>query len=470
MTTNSSTPKPDVTYSTRHLRRNQRRVQAIVANYIPSTTALDIGCNEGYVSQSLLDRNLIAEVDAVELDSAIVLDRLKQDARFSLEIIDIIDFEFKKLYDCTIYGAVHHHVFGNHGYCEALNLWTRIIEHTDKFIFFETGQLPEGARWYWQRALRHYYGGDEGYFADLLWAVGPRLKDVRVVGTTWIHGVRRWLLRIELFRKAEMADDTLGSETLQESVNVIQQWNRSIGARKQGLIKQDISQTQDRHEGVTYYESILEGNSKKKVFCKKHASRHKMRHEITIAQQIDSLYFIRPYAYTERYGIVYPFFDMQKLDEINKSELGDRHRFSDQVRALFSYAEKKYVKVDVFGGVLVPLIEVIDIHASNILYDESEQALRVVDLELYCLGNRRRNQWHMTKLLLRFAPHNTRTVLLCLYGVVVYGGALLRNCWKAPVTRILQRTPCLAIWLYMKLRESVYYGVARMRCVPRLRG
>lgn len=405
----------------------------------------------------------MSEVDAVELDSAIVSKRLKEDPRFSLSAVDITNFEFNRLYDCTVYGAVHHHIFAWYGYQKASELWMRIVEHTDHLIFFETGQLPEGQRWYWQRALSRYYVGDEGHFADLLLMVGPRLKNIRIVGYHWIHGTRRWLLRIELYPKSVMNRAMQFDKASDALVKVTQKWERVIGSRQQELVKAGTRAGKMVHEGVEYYEGFVGDSLDTKVFCKKYISDEKMRYELSIASQIKSEYFIRPTIYSERYGIISPFCDMRKLDQIERKSVSDPSLLRDHLEALFEYTEKTYINVNILGGKTGPLINFIDLNSSNLFYDNKTDLLRVCDVELYSLSNRSRNQWNLAKLLIRFGPYDRRSLALWVRGALIYCTGVVVNCWKSPVERILERSSCMTVWLYIKLRERIDQELGRLR-------
>lgn len=470
MTLDNETNRADRSYNKRHDRRNTQRIEAIASHCPAVETALDIGCNEGYISQMLLDRGLVSRVDAIELDHTIVSDRLKSDSRFSLSTMDVTECDFDKTYDCTVYGAVHHHVFGRHGYRAAFETWVRIVDHTDRLIFFETGQMSEGARWYWQRALRNYYGSDEGHLADMLLTVGPRLKSVRIAGMHWIHGTRRWLLRIELFPKIEMDTSEPRGRQEESPVRVEARWQRSIGSRKQELVRAGRERVEGVHEGVMYAEGTAGGHEGRRVFCKKHVSNAKMAYEVSIAGQVQSDYFITPLAYDESHGIVFPFIDMPKLEQLRRGEIRNPGVLRDHLLAVHEYADGHCVAVDILGGTNVRVSEVVDLNRANFFYDQDQERLLVCDMEVFSLDCRRRNGWNLAKTLLRVGPYDLCTLRLCVRGAVGYAVDLVGSCARDPVARILGRTPCIAASLYARLRELLDKVVAaRAALKPRAR-
>jgi hypothetical protein len=160
------------------------------------------------------------------------------DPRFTLYEGSVIDYPFPRVYTGIIYCAVHHHVFRLHGKSQAFSTWRKIIQHSNRFVIFETGQICEGARWHWQRAIHSYYSSDEEHLIDLLHAIGPRLKNVSVIDYLPIHRVNRVLLKIELHPLGSSYDtpatgsDAYGS-LLNDTVPRIEipRFRRSIGSQ-----------------------------------------------------------------------------------------------------------------------------------------------------------------------------------------------------------------------------------------------
>ena len=97
-----------------------------------------------------------------------------------------------------MYGAVHHHILNLYGLSAAVATLQKLVSHCDKHLFFETGQIGEGGRWEWQREMRGYFRTDEEHFFYMLRSIEHLIEGFEVVGSFWIHGVRRHYLRIDV--------------------------------------------------------------------------------------------------------------------------------------------------------------------------------------------------------------------------------------------------------------------------------
>jgi SAM-dependent methyltransferase len=420
-----------------------------MAHCTPGDAALDIGCNKGYFSRDLLQRGFARTVDAIEYDATIVPNDLKLDSRFTLYSGDALTFPFPRRYHTAIYGALHHHLFAVHGYSKAMRFWLDVVDHTESLIFIESGQLPEGSRWYWQRALREYYSSDEDYFSDLLFAIGPRLKTVNLIGCNWIHGVRRWLFKIELRpREATRQPAPTG-----ESIEIERTYGRTIGSTDQELVSGESAQGLKVHEGIAFQNGLAQ--SGERVFCKKYLAKHKEAQEYTIGTQICDPRFVVPVDHTTENGLVFPFVDLPSLNSVSPESVGDRAKFRRELLSLFRFAENKHIVVEFGGRRELKLIDVIDLHGSNILYDASNTSFRVVDLEMYSLANRHRNRMHLAKILLRWCGWNAVTATHAVVCTLTYTCRLLLIALQPPERRAIERSGSVLGRLYVQIREKL---------------
>ncbi|MFW5875282.1 MAG: class I SAM-dependent methyltransferase [Myxococcota bacterium] len=416
----------DPTYFQRHGARNRDRVERIVTNMTPGARVLDIGCNRGYFSRAVLDLGIAPEVVGVEPSREQVDAELLADPRFSLHEGDITDFDFGSGFHAIIYCAVHHHVFGHRGYVAAFELWQRLVAGCDRHIFFETGQLAEGSRWYWQRALRREFPQDEEHIGALLQAVGPRLEGVRVLGEHPIHGTRRWLLRIDL-RPRDVADTTREDEDTDRSIPLrpLRSYRRTVGSQGQALLPVENGDVPSAPDGAhvhqaTAYTLCERSDTNERVWCKKSLSDpFKDRREYRIGRQVRDPLFVRPLALDPELGIVFPYVEGTKLSDVDLANVPNREAVLERLLDLYEEAADTTVvpgDLDLdprARGTARRLIDVIDLHPANVLAsrgpDGELQLVGVLDLEYFRNDNEARNAKHLARLLLRARSRSPRS-------------------------------------------------------------
>lgn len=403
----------DPTYFQRHDARNRGRIRAIVEHMTPGARALDVGCNRGYFSRALLDHDLVGAVDAIEPRADQVEPTLLADSRFSLHAGDAAEFPFEERYHAVVYCAVHHHVFGHRGYNAAMHLFRKLVQSCDRFIFFETGHLLEGSRWYWQREMRKTFHSDEEHLGALLQAVGTRLERVNVIGRHPIHGVNRYLLRIDLLPLDAGADDATKSEPM--DLRPLRRFQRTVGRAKQRLVEvasqgdlQDAQGEGSLYEGTAY--TLCTGaDSETKFWCKKYLNDPfaELR-EQRVAEQVEDERFIRPIGRDPELGLVFPHVEAQKLSDIKLREIRNKEAFLDSLFDVHAYARSKDITpgdLDLHPeqrGQTRKLIDLIDLHAANVFVRREGDDLFLVgifDLEYFRNHNAARNGMHLVDLI-----------------------------------------------------------------------
>ncbi|MFQ3225357.1 MAG: SAM-dependent methyltransferase [Lentimonas sp.] len=441
----------DACYDQRHSKRNQSRVETIIEHCVTGERALDIGCNAGYFSEALLSRSVVNKVDAIEFDANTVNPHLKNNSDFCLFEGDATNFKFKHRYDIVVYGAVHHHILGHHGFNAATTFWNELVDHTESLIFLETGQIGEGSRWYWQRALRSLYNSDERYIGELLSAIGPRFKSAALIGRYRIHGVRRWLLKIELWPR----DRVSPSQTNQlEQLNNEQLFWRTIGSSRQQLIPDADKKKHQIFEGVEFRTG--ETTDGRKVFCKKYIAHKKQLSEYSIGNQVkDDPRFITADSISRRYGLVFPFTEGVTLSQKMPTEISAPKELKRQLLSLYEYAKHKTITLDFSGAHTFKLIDVIDMHPANLFLQPKTDNLLVLDLEFYSTKNGSRNRYNIMRAILRHGPISLFSTISYLLAATAYFLDLIRFSFLPATVRIQSRVDNIFYRPYVALRELI---------------
>ncbi len=438
----------DARYDRRHTKRNQSRVENILAHCEPGQRALDIGCNLGYFSRALLERSIAQNVDAIEYDANTVDERLKQDERFNLFIGDAKEFQFSHVYDMAIYGAVHHHIFGLHGYNAAMDFWNDLVDHTESRIFFETGQLAEGSRWYWQRAIRAVYNSDERYIGEMIAAIGPRFKSLSVIGRYSIHGVRRWLLKIELWPRDQTTNER---SDLIDGIECEEPLQRTIGSKGQKLSAKSDDTEQTLFEGVQF--CVGKTSEGKKVFCKKYAADKKHIAELSIGRQIDDERFVSAYGESAEHGMVFPFVEGTPLSEMSRADIADPQKLTDQLLSIRQFASQKEITLEFPGAKSLRLIDAIDMHPANLFLSPDTQSITVLDLEFYSTQNASRNHYQLAKTILKLGSINAQSIGLFVSSAAAHFLELAKVPFYPSEVRIQARADNLLHRCYVEARD-----------------
>ncbi|MGH7230600.1 MAG: methyltransferase domain-containing protein, partial [Nitrospiraceae bacterium] len=432
----------DPTYAERHKQRNTRKIRRILAHIDAGDRFLDIGCNSGYVAAALLRANKARQVDAIELSRSIVDPALLEDPRFNFYEGPVTDYPFRSVYAGTIYCAVHHHVFGLHGKSQAFTTWRKIIEHSNHFVLFETGQIAEGDRHYWQRAIHSYYSTDEEHLRDLLHAIGPRLKNVSVIDHLPMHGVNRVLLKIELHPRGSSYDiaatgaDAYGSLLNDDSPwIVVKRFRRTIGSRSQRLVDFEEGprdHVSDVYEGTTFY--LLRHETTGQHFFAKHTEDNpfKLLRELKIVTQLNHPRIVKPVAFSSTYGLIFPYLPYVPLRALSLDALPNAERLIGEILEFFEYARETEVKMELLGhcessgAKKTWLIDVVDLNVSNVLIGLEEGEVldwSMVDFEYVGNQNRARNERNLAAIMEMFG-YDKRNLIV-----------------KNPMRSVLKRTP-----------------------------
>jgi SAM-dependent methyltransferase len=442
----------DPDYHFRHGGRSLRRARRI-AQFLPlQCTFLDVGCNQGLTSKYLLNSGRVRHATGIELAADAVSADLKTDERFSLVQGDICDLVLDKRYDAIFYGAVHHHIVRERGFGTAVSVLQQLVMHTDRCLFFETGHVSEGGRWGWQNVLRKHFRTDEEHFSYLLQTIEPWLLDFDVIGKFFIHGIRRWLVRVDI---KPVEDASRGVYPMQVSDSVQNLAKDSETARMRSCGPPSLLA---REVGVTYWESQCAGGSP--VFLKRRAHMtHLDRDEYLIGRQLQHDWAVTPRDYQVDKGIAFPWISGKPLSDWNDLDSSIRQLVAERLIKIFKQAMQTTVSPP--ARLLLPapanisLLEIVDLNPKNILVCECDMAiaLKVVDFERQSNHYLWKNRIHLAMELFRLRSHTGFAAIQLVIGVASGLGVLIKYQFLGVRRRIIDRQPSLASFLVTEVRS-----------------
>ncbi len=450
----------DSTYHIRHSARSLRRARRISANMDAASSLLDVGCNIGVTSQFLLDEGRVDTITGVELQATTVSELLMRNPRFSLIEGDIAKLDLSDNFDVCIYGAVHHHILNFYGLGIAVHTLQKLAAHCSQTLFFETGQIGEGGRWTWQRAIRRYFRTDEEHFYYLLSSIEHQVESFCVIGKFWIHGVRRSFFKINLKPMSDRSIPAVPAKVIPAPSDSDVRLVRSFGSLDQRLVP--ANEPSERDCPCTFW--IAGTSVESRLFVKLHRHRPSaMLAEWQIGQAITRDWAVRPEATTKLPGsLVFPFFDgASSIRSFINAPISDRRCLAEQLLTIFSDARN--IKPQLLPQLLLPaqpdssLHDLCDLNANNflVLRQGGELVVRVVDFEQQSCHYSYRNRLHLASLLSALGQFRWRVVREYLLGFAVGIFLLIRFQTKPIETRIRFRQPSAASLLVAEIRSRL---------------
>lgn len=439
----SSVWSGDSNYHRRHCRRSLKRAERIGCHLVRANTLLDVGCNEGLVSEYLLRMGKADFVTGIEMSDAKLSNWLKESAHFELINASVEDVAFERRYDCIFYGAVHHHIVRESGITTAVKIFQKLAHACDDRMFFETGQLGEGGRWEWQRALAKYFSNDEEHFWYLLRSVEPILKSFKVIGQYYIHGVPRYLCEISF---KSQGDETKDFDFSVGGFDEIQRFRRMDGSKAFKLESDrqadSLSPTFKRLEQSGQY-----------IFTKQRPLLpHVDLTEYQIGSQLDFSWAVRPLGYSDA-GIVFPWVEGKAIAKEKGFSGSLQRQLIAQLDTIMRDAKRR--RVDLQPSLLVgckrrSTFDVIDFNINNYLLVGEE--LKVVDFEFFSDVTRSRNYINFANVYYRLGAR----VPACKYYSYGLLGMLAEsagNSIRPFEVRVVRRSPSLLSWLHTLIRS-----------------
>jgi len=410
--TNEYYSQLDTGYSERYESRNQKKIDSICKHIQnePVKDVLDIGCNRGYVTKSLLDRHIVDFGYGVDLEKRIVSPELIRDERFTFFEKDIIKFTFPKKFDAIVYNSVHHHIFANFGSDVAFKVWKEIISNCNQLIFFETAVLTElGPALYWKDELGKKYKDDNHMISDIFSKIGPRLKNIEIIGSNKIHLSKRPLYKISLFPFSDNNDFSVFvknnfSELLIEDTlwSVEKEMVRTEGSINQILFdKEKLKCTREINKDVKFF--ILNKKDEDKKYFGKRYTKDVLRQirELTINQNTNYPRILKVCFASEKVGLIFEYIPWQKITEIDFTNIQNKRKFTKQIKDFFRYLKRKKIEYSNFIDPIANitnrkyLYEIVDLNINNFLIRIEKREIvdwKAIDFDFSLVNTKTRNQ------------------------------------------------------------------------------
>lgn len=448
----------DANYHARHADRTLRRAKCIALNITSQGHVLDVGCNQGITSQYLLDCGRARRVTGVEFHEATVDESLRVDPRFELIEGDIVDIDLQDRYDVIVYGAVHHHILNVHGLTAAVATLQKLARQCDGQLFFETGQIAEGGRWPWQRAMRNYFRTDEEHFFYLLRSIEEFIEGFESIGEFWIHGIRRSYLRIDIGQSTAYRD--FEQNTAREIWPALRRgpYVRTFGSRQQSLRPETEVAVDD--SPVFFWTTEDDGVAGKFLKQYRHHPISALA-EYAIGRQIEEDWAVKPVGITESpCALVFPLLKgAVPISSFARAPSPVRRKLACQVLAIFEDARR--TRIDFQSGYLLPtgssprLIDLCDFNANNLLVEsvDGHDIVRVVDFEQQSANYAYRNHMHLAQILWRLRQHRILAVTSYISGFAVAVWLLLRSQSRSFSDRVRARQPSLVSLVVADMRS-----------------
>lgn len=435
----------DSTYHSRHARRTLGRAERIAQHIEMPGTLLDVGCNNGITSQYMLDAGKAKHVTGIELHASTVDASLLERDDFTLIEGNIVDLELNGCFDHIIYGAVHHHILNLRGLTDAIETLQKLTNHCNKHLFFETGQLGEGGRWEWQQQMRRHFRTDEEHFFYLLRSIEHLISGFDVIGSFWIHGIRRRYLRIDM----KQGGDVLQQDGARISwpTSVEGPYVRSRGSRAQKLLRAE--EAPDTDSPVRFWVATEEDGE---YFIKHHVHLPRSADaEWHIGRQVDEDWAVQPIArVAPDDALAFTYLrNAFPITTFAAAPKATRRGLAAAVLEIFDDAKDR--EVELLDGVLLSsrnlarLADVVDHNPNNFLVVDRDgrDLVRVVDFEWQSTDYLPRNRIHIARILWSLGQRRGRAMLEFMLGLAGVIRNLLRFQFRSFRARIIARQPSL---------------------------
>ncbi len=443
----------DSTYHSRHSRRTLARAARIAEHIEQPGSLLDVGCNNGITSRYLLERGKATQVTGIELKATTVEPDLIERDDFQLMEGNVVELQLPQNYDHIVYGAVHHHILNLFGLSPAIRTLQKLVSHCNKHLFFETGQLGEGGRWEWQAPMRRDFRTDEEHFFYLLRSIEHLISGFEVIGSFWIHGIRRHYLRIDVKQDDAGAAD---GERISWPQDAKGPYARSRGQRDQAIYAtEDPAQT----DSPAHFWIVDSGDSP--LFIKKHAHIPiAAEAEWSLARQVQETWVVAPVARVEGNDtLAFPYLrDAAPIEAFQSAPSSTRRLIAAQVVEVFRDATE--VEVSFPSNVLLSsrstarLTDVVDINPNNLLIIEEggDYLVRVVDFEIHGLHTAPRNRIHLARILWLLQERRGLAIRQFILGWTGIIRQLVRYQFTPFAQRVVDRQPSLGSVLVSDFR------------------
>lgn len=182
-----------------HRKDLDKRLELITNNIDDGDTLLDIGTSGGYYSFGLRDH--FKQITAIDGEQKFInecLDVQKRnntDINFKCMNVDEL-LKGNDTWDCILYMSVHHHVIEQHGFNAAQDILNELSKRCN-VMFFDMGQKNEKNcqmhKWW---SMVPEYRSAIGLLKTMTWGTGFELHSGGLIGSSDIHGIKRWLWKL----------------------------------------------------------------------------------------------------------------------------------------------------------------------------------------------------------------------------------------------------------------------------------
>lgn len=446
----------DATYHVRHTGRSLRRAERIAANIESPGHVLDVGCNNGITSRYLLEQGKALKATGIELNASTVDADLRADNRFTLIEGNIVSLDLPERYDVCVYGAVHHHIMNFNGLSAAVATLQKLVANCEQQLFFETGQVGEGGRWEWQRAIRRYFRTDEEHFCYLLQSIEEHIRDITVIGKFWIHGIRRSYIRIDLKPSGERSGAAIPADVVPLGDEPLGPLYRSFGSRSPAL-----SEAASASDSPAEFWISAE-DAGERYFFKKHRHRPATAAiEWRIGTAITPGWAVKPVGAGPMPGsLAFPYITRaESLAEVANASRAIRGDVARQLLAVFSDARKIEVPAVtrklLATDDLTTVDQLCDLNRNNILVErvDGKPRVRVIDFEQHGTHYRYRNRMHLASMLFMLKCHRVKAAWLWVSGAAIGFHWLCRAQLWPFIERIRRRQPSATSLLVADVRS-----------------
>jgi len=443
----------DPTYHSRHARRTLARAARIAEHIDQPGSLLDVGCNNGIPSRYMLDTGNALHVTGIELhESTVERDLLGRDD-FELLAGNVVELPLERNYDHIIYGAVHHHILNLFGLSPAIRTLHKLVSHCNKHLFFETGHVTEGGRWEWQRQMRRRFRTDEEHFFYLLRSIEHLIDGFEVIGSFWIHGIRRQYLRIDAKPRAT-APATTGM--LSWPTEMDGPFVNSRGSRHQVFERSD--QPESSESAAHFWISHQPEGA---LFLKKFVHAPGCAGlEHAIGSQLETDWAVKPTGFVEPGDtLAFPYLkDAEPVMTFSVASATERRQLAAAVDSIF--AEARHTSVEWNPRVLLTstasktVADIVDLNANSflVIHHEGRNTVSVVDFEPFSASYGARNRLHQASILWALRSRRVRAAGLFVLGWAGIFMNLVRYQFIPFRQRVIDRQPSMASVLVAECR------------------
>lgn len=424
----------DSKYHQRHNRRSLKRAQCISRHIDDGDKILDVGCNKGVISEYLLKKNNPKLVKGIEISESQVSKSLRDNDKFSLSRADICHSKIEDTYDSIVYGAVHHHIVRENGLGKSIEVLQKLTEKCEKQIFFETGELKEGGRWQWQRAIRNHFRTDEEHIYFLLNSIRPHIDDIEVIGSFFIHGFPRSLLRITLkpiSQRKELKEKTRAPEAASALDHFVSKKTNKTKSIKLRMENGFIEFYRDYQEKPFFYK-------RRPLFP------WVSEDEFLISSQINTPWAIKPNSKLDDGTLKFPFIEGLSIYEVptkNKKAVAKKilniHRQAKEisVKAPKSFLDRELEEKELYNC--------IDLNPNNfiIVYQDDVPSIYVCDLEPQPNRQRWKNKVNKARALRILQESKLEMTVSYIEGACLFMAQSLMGQFKSRKARFMASQP-----------------------------